>query len=64
MHNRLFAFVAGLLMTALPLAAQAQDKRGLFIVGGGYSSPNSEVSDHLGDGCDADLDGANPARRW
>ena len=51
MHNRLLVFVAGLLVTAVPLAAQAQDdKAGLFIIGGGYSSPNSEVSDHFGDG--------------
>src|SRR5215208_2358930 len=49
MHKRLLVFAA-LLMTAVPLAAQAQDKRGLFIIGGGYTAPDSEVSDHLGDG--------------
>ena len=50
MHKRLLVFVAALLVTAVPLAAQAQDKRGMFIIGGGYTVPNSEVSDHLGDG--------------
>ena len=50
MHKRLLVFVAALLVTAVPLAAQAQDKRGMFIIGGGYTAPNSEVSDHLGDG--------------
>lgn len=49
MHKRLLVFAA-LLVTAVPLAAQAQDKRGMFIIGGGYTVPNSEVSDHLGDG--------------
>jgi len=44
-------------MTAVPLAAQAQDKRGLFIIGGGYSSPNSEVSDRLGDGYNVTVGG-------
>ena len=50
MHKRLLVFAAALLVTAVPLAAQAQDKRGMFIIGGGYTVPNSEVSDHLGDG--------------
>jgi len=50
MHSRLLVFTAGLLVTAMPFAAEAQEKRGLFIIGGGYSSPNAEVSEHLGDG--------------
>ena len=50
MHKRIVVFIAGLVVMAAPAAAQDQDKRGLFIIGGGYSSPNSEVSDHLGDG--------------
>ena len=50
MHKRIVVFIAGLVVMAAPVAAQDQDKRGLFIIGGGYSSPNSEVSDHLGDG--------------
>jgi len=49
MHNRLLVFIPLLLVTAAPLAAQ-DDKRGLFILGGGYTAPNAEVSDHLGDG--------------
>jgi hypothetical protein len=31
-------------------SAFAQDKAGHFIIGGGYTAPNSEVRDHLGDG--------------
>ena len=31
-------------------SAFAQDKAGFFILGGGYTAPNSEVRDHLGDG--------------
>ena len=49
MYNRLFVIVAGLLVS-VPLAAQAQEKKGVFIIGGGYTAPNSEVSDRLGDG--------------
>ena len=30
--------------------ALAQEKRGNFIIGGGFTAPNSEVRDHLGDG--------------
>ena len=40
MHKRLFVFIAGLLAAAVPIAAQAQEKRGLFIIGAGYSAPN------------------------
>ena len=50
MHKRLSVIVAGLLVTAVPAAAQTQDKRGVFIIGGGYTAPNSDVRDHLGDG--------------
>ena len=57
MHNRLFVFLAGLLVAAVPVAAQAQEKRGLFIIGSGYSAPNSEVSDHLGDGYNFNIGG-------
>ena len=31
-------------------SAFAQDKAGYFILGGGYTAPNGEVRDHLGDG--------------
>lgn len=50
MHKKFSVYVAGFLLTALPVAAQAQDKPGVFTIGGGYTSPNSEVSDRLGDG--------------
>ena len=40
-----------LALLATPLSdAFAQDKKGNFIIGGGYTAPNSEVRDHLGDG--------------
>jgi len=38
-------FVAG-----LAADAQAQEKKVLFSIGGGFTAPNSEVRDHLGDG--------------
>src|SRR5687767_10276486 len=50
MHTRLFVCAAALVITALPLAAQAQDKPAVFTIGGGYTAPNAEVSDRLGDG--------------
>jgi hypothetical protein len=50
MDKRLFVFAAGLLVMAVPAAAQTQDKRAVFSVGGGYTAPNSDVRDHLGDG--------------
>jgi opacity protein-like surface antigen len=34
----------------LPIAAQAQDKKVSFSLGGGFTVPNSEVKDHLGNG--------------
>ncbi len=43
-------FVVGALAVGLSTNAFAQDKRGNFILGGGYTAPNSEVRDHLGDG--------------
>jgi opacity protein-like surface antigen len=45
----LFVLVAGFL-AALPAGAQAQDKRVNVSFGGGYTAPNSDVRDHLGDG--------------
>ncbi len=42
--------VAGLFVLALPLAARAQDKAGTFTIGGGFTAPNSDVRDRLGDG--------------
>lgn len=44
--------IVALAALAAPLStnAIAQDKKGNFIIGGGYTAPNSEVRDHLGDG--------------
>ena len=50
MHKKFIVFAAGLLVATLPLAAQAQDKAGVFTIGGGYTAPNAEVADRLGDG--------------
>ena len=38
------------LLTVCPKAAQAQEDRVDFSLGGGFTAPNSEVRDHLGDG--------------
>ena len=46
-YSMLFVLVASVL-TASP--AFAQEKRVSFSFGGGYTAPNSEVRDHLGDG--------------
>ena len=37
-------------LASLPIAAQAQDKKVYFSFGGGLTTPNSEVKDHLGNG--------------
>ena len=37
-------------LAALPVAAQAQDKKVKVSFGGGFTVPNSEVKDHLGNG--------------
>ena len=50
MQRKTFVFVAGLVLAAIPLTAQAQEKRALFSIGGGFTAPNSDVRDHLGDG--------------
>jgi opacity protein-like surface antigen len=42
--------LVALLVVGFAAAAQAQDKRVLFTLGGGYTAPNSEVRDHFGDG--------------
>ena len=44
-----FVLAAGLL-TVCPMTAQAQEDRVDFSLGGGFTAPNSEVRDHLGDG--------------
>lgn len=48
-HGIAFVCVAGLL-AALPADAQAQDKRINVSIGAGFTAPNSEVRDRLGDG--------------
>jgi hypothetical protein len=53
LHMRYLSTVlitAGLLNSAFPNALEAQEKRVNFSIGGGYTAPNSEVRDHLGDG--------------
>ena len=37
-------------LTALSVPAQAQDKKVYVSLGGGFTAPNSEVKDHLGNG--------------
>ena len=52
MRNRtmlVFGFAAGLSIMAPPMA-QAQDKRVHVSLGGGWTAPNSEVADRLGQG--------------
>ena len=44
------ALVIAILVGFMATSAFAQDKAGFFILGGGYTAPNSEVRDHLGDG--------------
>jgi len=44
------ALVIAILVGFMGTSAFAQDKAGFFILGGGYTAPNSEVRDHLGDG--------------
>jgi opacity protein-like surface antigen len=48
-HINMYVVAAGLVMTA-SVSAQAQEKPVNFSLGGGFTAPNSEVRDHLGDG--------------
>jgi opacity protein-like surface antigen len=50
MHYRNLFVLAASFVAALPAAAQAQPKPVNFSFGGGWTAPNSEVRDHLGDG--------------
>ena len=50
MHRKSLLAAALFLLTVFPMSAQAQEKRTLFTIGGGYTIPNSDVQDHLGDG--------------
>ena len=45
----LFVLAVGML-GALPATAQAQDKKVAVSIGGGFTAPNSEVKEHLGNG--------------
>ena len=45
-----FVLAAGLLLTMSPIGQQAQDKPVKFSLGGGFTVPNSEIKDHLGNG--------------
>lgn len=50
-HKTTFVLVmAAALATIAPAGAQAQDKRVHVSLGGGWTAPNSEVSDHFGQG--------------
>lgn len=50
-HKTAFDFVcAALLVATVPAVAQAQDQRVHFTFGGGFTIPNGEVRDRLGDG--------------
>jgi opacity protein-like surface antigen len=50
-HRSIFVLLsAAILLTLSPLGAQAQDKKVHVSLGGGYTAPNSEVRDRLGDG--------------
>ena len=61
-HKTTFAFVLMASLAAVsPTIAEAQDQRVHFSFGGGFTAPNSEVRDRLGDGYRLDLAGANPA---
>jgi opacity protein-like surface antigen len=50
MRPTVLALGAFLLTAALPIDAQAQDKKVNFSIGGGFTMPNAEVRDHFGDG--------------
>ena len=49
-HRMILMFALAAFAAPLSTTAFAQEKRGNFIIGGGYTAPNSEVRDHLGDG--------------
>lgn len=50
MSKRCFQFFGAALLVIVASNAQAQDKKVEFSIGGGYTVPNGEVRDHLGDG--------------
>ena len=42
--------MTAVLLAIIPTIASAQDKKVNVSIGGGFTAPNSEVRDHLGDG--------------
>ena len=50
MRNKRFVTIIASLLAIIPAVASAQDKKFYFSLGGGYTQPNSEVSDRLGGG--------------
>ena len=50
MKRTIFVLAAGLILTMSPIAAQAQDKPVRVSIGGGFTVPNAEIKDHLGNG--------------
>ena len=50
MRYRTLVVLAVSALGMLPVAAQAQDKKVDVSLGGGFTEPNSEVKDHLGNG--------------
>ena len=50
MRYKTFFVLAVNTLVALPVAAQAQDKKIRVSFGGGFTVPNAEVKDHLGNG--------------
>ncbi len=46
----IFALALASALAVVATDADAQDKPGHFVLGGGYTAPNGEVRDHLGDG--------------
>ena len=50
MRYKTLVVLAVSLLGILPVAAQAQDKKVSVSLGGGFTAPNSEVKEHLGNG--------------
>jgi hypothetical protein len=50
MSQRFVGFIPAILTLLVATTAHAQDKKVEFSIGGGYTVPNGEVRDHLGDG--------------
>src|SRR4051812_35835655 len=55
MRNTILLVLVTSVAAALPAAAQAPEKRVNLSIGGGFTIPNSDVRDHLGDGYNFNL---------